>query len=173
VSERIEDVLDLTSPPPESITVALEPANSEGPVWVIAQAEAELAERYGGLTGNELGIGGTLFDPPTGAFLVARCGRDAVPIGGVGIRSVADDVAEVRRLWVDPSWRNRGVAKSLMRSLELTARELGFSRLELGTGDRQHEAVALYESTGWRRVTTDGTGQELPDSVRKFVKTLG
>jgi GNAT superfamily N-acetyltransferase len=154
------------------VTVAREPSSQDGPVWVIAQAEAELAERYGGLTGNELGIGGAVFDPPSGAFLVARADEDAAAVGGVGVRAVADGKAEVRRLWVERAWRNRGVAKALMRSLELTARDLGFSRLELGTGDRQREAVALYESTGWRRVTTDYAGHELPVSVHRFVKTL-
>ncbi len=149
-----------------------EPAGQDGPRWVVAQAEAELVVRYGGLTANELGLTGSTFDSPSGAFLVARVAGRPEPIGGVGVRGVRVGTAEVRRLWVDPAWRGRGVARALMAALEDAARALGFSELELGTGDRQPEAVALYSSTGWRRPTVDAGGRPVPVRIIRFTKSL-
>jgi GNAT superfamily N-acetyltransferase len=152
--------------------VCREPAGDEGPRWVVAQAEAELVVRYGSLTANELGLAGSTFDPPSGAFLVARAAGRVEPIGGVGVRGVRVGTAEVRRLWVDPAWRGQGVARALMAALEDAARGLGFIELELGTGDRQPEAVALYASTGWRQPIVDAEGRPLPTRIIRFTKSL-
>ena len=57
---------------PSEVTVRPEPYGDEGPRWVVAQAEAELVTRYGGLDAGERGLTAAMFDPPTGAFLVAR-----------------------------------------------------------------------------------------------------
>jgi GNAT superfamily N-acetyltransferase len=161
-----------TSPLSPGVAVCREPASEDGPRWVVAQAEAELVVRYGSLTANELGLTGRAFDPPSGAFLVARAAGRPEPIGGVGVRGVRAVTAEVRRLWVDPAWRGRGVARALMAALEDTAGALGFSELELGTGDRQPEAVALYTSTGWRQRAVDGEGHPLPARTLRFTKSL-
>ncbi len=149
-----------------------EPADDDGPRWVAARAEAELVERYGSLTANELGLTGSTFDPPSGAFLVARADDVADPIGGVGVRRVRTRTAEVRRLWVDPAWRGRGVALALMAALEDAARGLGFTELELGTGDRQPEAVGLYASRGWARCIVDAEGRPVPARHIRFTKSL-
>ena len=80
---------------------------------------------------------------------------------------------EVKRLWVDPTWRGRGLGRRLMSELEDAARGLGFTSLHLGTGDRQPEAVALYESAGWERLHVDGDGHPLPVCHIRFGKRLG
>ena len=50
-----------------------------------------------------------MFDPPNGAFLVARRGDAAgPPLGGVGVRAIGPGVGEVRRLWVDPELAGAG-----------------------------------------------------------------
>jgi GNAT superfamily N-acetyltransferase len=161
-----------TSPLSPGVAVCREPASEYGPRWVVARAEAELVARYGSLTADELALTGSTFDPPFGAFLVARAAGQPEPIGGVGVRSVRAGTAEVRRLWVDPAWRGRGVARTLMAALEDAAGALGFSELELGTGDRQPEAVALYASTGWRRRTVDAEGRPVPARTIRFTKSL-
>jgi GNAT superfamily N-acetyltransferase len=134
---------------PEDLTVAAEPYDSDGPRWVVAQAEAELVVRYGLVHESELGLTAAMFDPPLGAFLVARAGAAGPPVGGVGLRALRPGLGQVRRLWVDPTRRQQGVARSLMVALEETARDLGMTALRLSTGERQPEAVALYEATGW------------------------
>jgi len=156
------------------VAVRPEAYGDDGPSWVVTRAEAELVERYGRLDASESGLTGAMFEPPTGVFLVARSADGPRPVGGVGVRSVGTvGTGEVKRLWVDPTWRGRGLGRRLMSELEDAARGLGFTSLHLGTGDRQPEAVALYESAGWERLHVDGDGYPLPVCHIRFGKRLG
>jgi GNAT superfamily N-acetyltransferase len=146
----------LSSAIPASIVAAREPSTAEGPRWVVAQAEAELVARYGFLDDNERSLTVAMFDPPAGVFLVARRGDAAgLPLGGVGLRVVDPGMGEVRRLWVDPDQRGRGIARWLMGALEDAACDFGLTKLRLVTGERQPEAIALYTATGWTLTNTD------------------
>jgi GNAT superfamily N-acetyltransferase len=142
---------------------------------VVAQAEAELVARYGFLDDGELGLTAAMFDPPAGVFLMARTESRGEPVGGVGLRTVAMETGtgEVRRLWVDPAWRGRGVGRELMAGIEEAARVLDLSVLRIETGDRQHEAVALYEGTGWERIFVTPEGAPLPAGWIRFRKVVG
>jgi GNAT superfamily N-acetyltransferase len=161
------------SPSTPTVDVRREPYDAEGSRWVVARAEAELVARYGLLDDGELGLRADMFDPPGGAFLVARAGGAIDPVGGVGVRMVAPGTGEVRRLWVDPDWRRRGVARALMDALEAAARDLGAETLRLATGDRQPEAVALYDGTGWERVRVETyEGEAETVCVFRFSKGL-
>jgi GNAT superfamily N-acetyltransferase len=162
-----------TSVLPANFTLSMEPYGGEGPRWVVAQAEAELAVRYGGLDASENDLIPAMFDPPQGAFVVARRGDAAgPPAGGVGVRALEPGVGQIRRLWVDPAWRGRGIARALMAAVEDAARALGLTELRLSTGDRQPEAVALYDSSGWERVLVGQDGLPVPDRHVWFVKRL-
>jgi GNAT superfamily N-acetyltransferase len=163
----------LAFPLPGNVTLTREAYSGDGPRWVVAQAEAELVERYGGLDAGEFGLTADLFDPPAGAFLIARHTDHPLPVGGVGVRTVEPGLGEVRRLWVDPVQRGRGIALALMEGLEHSALELGLSHLQLGTGYKQPEAVALYERTGWTRLEVDEGGRPLPYWYIRFSKHLG
>ena len=159
--------------PASAVSQRTERYGSPGPQWVVAQAEAELVRRYGGLDDGELGLTAVMFDPPSGAFLVARVEGEAdPPVGGVGVRTVAEGVGEVRRLWVDPTWRGHGLGRTLMTGLEQEARSLGLSALILATGDRQPEAVGLYETAGWERLHVDAGGAPLPACHIRFSKVI-
>jgi GNAT superfamily N-acetyltransferase len=140
---------------------------------VVGRAEAELVARYGFLDDGELGLSVAMFDPPTGVFLVARTGNRAEPVGGVGLRTVGPGTGEVRRLWVDPEWRGRGIGRDLMTQVEGAARDLDHSVLRIETGDRQPEAVALYEGLGWERVFVTPEGAPLPAGWIRFRKVVG
>ena len=81
----------------------------------MAQAEAEIVVRYGVLDDDERGLTAAMFDPPAGAFLVARrAGAAGPPLGGVGLRAIhpGHPAGEVRRLWVDPGQRGQGIARA-------------------------------------------------------------
>jgi ribosomal protein S18 acetylase RimI-like enzyme len=133
------------------LMLAREPYADPGPQWVVAQAEAELVVRYGSLHEGELGLIAGMFDPPAGAFVVARAGAAGPPVGGVGVRALDQEPGrgEIRRLWLDPDWRGQGLARTLMLAVEEAARDLGLTALRLITGPNQPEAVALYASSGW------------------------
>jgi GNAT superfamily N-acetyltransferase len=157
---------------PAGVTMSPEVYDGDGPRWVVKRAEAELFERYGRLDGSELGLTAAMFEPPGGIFLVARLVDAPQPVGGVGVRRVGPVLGEVKRLWVDPAWRRRGLSRRLMGALEDAARTLGLTALQLGTGDRQPEAVGLYESTGWVRLHQDADGRPLPVRQVRFAKRL-
>ena len=128
---------------------------------------SELAERYGG-TGDDTPIGADDFTPPAGAFFVADDGERLV--GCAGWRRHGDD-AELKRMYTARAIRGRGLGRRMLATIEESAREAGCRRVILETGDRQPEAIALYESAGYRRIEDFGyyRGHE---GVLSFAKEL-
>jgi GNAT superfamily N-acetyltransferase len=86
--------------------------------------------------------------PPTGCFLVVA-DDDGTPVGCGAIRRHDDDAAEIKRMYVRPAARGRGISRFLLGRLEAAARMLGYRAIVLETGLRQPEAIALYESAGY------------------------
>ncbi|GIF18622.1 GNAT superfamily N-acetyltransferase [Actinoplanes tereljensis] len=127
----------------------------------------ELSERYGG-SGDDTPIGDGDFTPPAGAFFVADDGEKLV--GCAGWRRHGDD-AELKRMFTAKSARGRGLGRRLLATIEESAREAGCTRLILETGDRQPEAINLYESAGYVRIADFGfyAGE---DGVLSFAKAL-
>jgi GNAT superfamily N-acetyltransferase len=131
-------------------------------------AMAELATRYGG-DGDGNPIDPLEFDPPEGAFLVAW--RDGEPVGCGGWRRVGsetglpEDVAEIKRMYVTPAARGNGLAKAILTALEDSARDAGRKRVVLETGDRQPEAIALYDRVGYERIPNYGYYRDAPGCV--------
>jgi GNAT superfamily N-acetyltransferase len=91
------------------------------------------------------------FAPPLGIFLV---GFDDArrPVCGGGVKRLGPEVGEIKRMFVVPEARGRGVARLLLRALEAAARELGYSRVRLDTGPKQPRAEALYRDAGYREI---------------------
>jgi GNAT superfamily N-acetyltransferase len=102
-------------------------------------------------------------------FLLAEL--DGAPVGCGGIRPVADGVAEIKRMFVVPSARGRGIARALLHALEEAARERGYTSLRLETGTSQPEAIALYTSTGYEPTDPFGYYAQFPDA-RFYAKGL-
>jgi GNAT superfamily N-acetyltransferase len=69
-----------------------------------------------------------------------------------GVIRRLDGELELKKVVVDPAHRGTGLARVLMAELERVARERGAPRLILQTGDRQPDAVRLYETAGWRQI---------------------
>ncbi|MFV0634575.1 GNAT family N-acetyltransferase [Demequina sp.] len=71
---------------------------------------------------------------------------------------------ELKRLWVDPAHRGRGYARVMMGVAEKASHRAGATRLILETGTEQPEAMALYESIGWKPMAPYGEYRDEPDS---------
>jgi GNAT superfamily N-acetyltransferase len=91
------------------------------------------------------------FAPPGGAFIVARAG-DGRPVACGGLKRLDDHHVEVKRLFVVPDARGNGVARRLLEELERTAAARGYAVTRLDTGDRQPDALALFETVGYKQI---------------------
>jgi GNAT superfamily N-acetyltransferase len=110
--------------------------------------QREIASHYGGEGGSGAPPREDEMLPPAGAFLLAL--EDGRPVGCGGVCRLAPGVAEIRRMYVAPEARGRGLGRQLLRALEREAAGLGYTTIRLETGDRQREAIGLYESAGYR-----------------------
>lgn len=119
---------------------------------LVAENLRDLSERYGG-TGDDTPISGKDFTPPEGAFFVAELGGRL--IGSAGWRRHGPD-AELKRMFTLAAARGRGVARRMLATIEESARVAGCTRVILETGDKQPEAIALYESAGYVRIEDFG-----------------
>jgi GNAT superfamily N-acetyltransferase len=97
-----------------------------------------------------------LFSPATGGtFLLVL--RDGVAIAGGAFKRTDATTAEIKRVWTSSAHRRQGLARLVMAELEAEASRRGYTRVELTTGARQPEAVALYLSLGYApRFDLDG-----------------
>ncbi len=87
---------------------------------------------------------------PSGVYLVGYDGDDAV--AGGGLRGLDEGVAEIKRMYVRPAARSRGVARALLGALEDAAASLGYGATLLDTGPKQVHAGRLYRSAGYVEV---------------------
>jgi GNAT superfamily N-acetyltransferase len=128
------------------------PADSDDAIGLIQALEDELRARYPGMTPH-----GLRADDPTHprfVFMIAYAGGQAIGCGA--IRELPHDVGEVKRMFVHPRWRGRGVARKILTSLEAHALERGYVALRLETGSGQPEAIGLYRSAGYREIPAFG-----------------
>jgi GNAT superfamily N-acetyltransferase len=91
------------------------------------------------------------FDPGRGSFLVVR-DDDGTALGCDGVRLLDPATAEVKRMWLQPNARGRGLGRELLTALERAAVDLGASRGVLDTFDVLGPAMALYRNAGWLEV---------------------
>lgn len=147
------------------LTAALDSPDAQ---LLIAQVQAEYVRRYGGPDETVLHAGE--FAPPGGAFLVGRLDGAPAVCGGWRSRDgghpgFRDGDAELKRMYVVPGARGRGLARALLAELERRAVAAGRRRLVLETGDRQPEAVALYTGAGYSPVPPFGVYREQEGAI--------
>ncbi|MCZ2824062.1 MULTISPECIES: GNAT family N-acetyltransferase [unclassified Modestobacter] len=128
---------------------------------LIERVQQEYVVRYGGRDAAVVDPGE--FSPPLGLFLVAEV--DGVPAGCGGWRAHGQGVAELKRMYVEPGFRRRGLAGQVLVELERTAAAAGAVRLLLNSGDRQPEALALYARAGYTPAAGYGIYADSPEAV--------
>jgi GNAT superfamily N-acetyltransferase len=120
----------------------------------LAQAmRDEIAEVYPGveLDGPSMPKAGPAeLSGPSGAFLVGFL--DGQPVCCGGVKRLPDGACEIKKMYVVPEARRRGLARRLLVALEDEARRLGYTTARLDTGPRQPHAKALYASEGYVEV---------------------
>jgi GNAT superfamily N-acetyltransferase len=120
---------------------------------LIAAFAAEMDALYEGLDLHAPGMpraGPDELGPPGGTFLVGYCAGRPVCCGG--LKALPDGACEIKRMYVVPDARRRGLARALLHALEDAARELGYRVARMDTGERQPHALAFYEAEGYRSI---------------------
>jgi GNAT superfamily N-acetyltransferase len=132
----------------ESADPAMEPG-----AGLLAAMEAEIEALYTDRTGSmriDSAAPTEEMSPPHGAFLLICL--DGEPVACGGLKRLDDETVEIKRMYVVPPSRGQGLSRVLLEALEERARDLGYARVRLDTGDRQPAAAALYEHAGYRRI---------------------
>lgn len=94
-----------------------------------------------------------------------------IPIGCGAIKEYKDDIAEVKRMYVSPNGRRKGIASKILIELEHWAKELSYRKCILETGVNQPEAIALYHKSGYQIIANYEPYKKAINSVC-FEKTL-
>jgi GNAT superfamily N-acetyltransferase len=141
---------------------------------LIAEVQAEYVVRYG--SRDDTPLDALMFEPPTGSFFVGYLGADAVASGAWRAHDEVSvfgttATAEVKRMYVAPRARARGLARAMLAHLEASARGAGAEAMVLETGTMQPEAIALYESSGYEPIAPFGYYKDAPLN-RCFAKSL-
>ena len=164
-----------------TVTIEAAPFDGDEARALVAALEADLDVRYADddiafadLVPDHamLAIHASELVPPAGTFLVARL--DGSPAGCAAVRPAPTGeagAAEIKRMYVAPAARGRGISRALLGALEDAARSFGYHRMVLETGTRQPEAMALYESAGYEPIPNYGGYRDFPAS-RCYAKRL-
>lgn len=88
-------------------------------------------------------------EPPRGLFVVA--GDRERPVAGCGLRFLDEHRAELKRMWVSRDQRGTGLGRALLAEMERQVVASGRTTVLLDTNSALAPAVALYDSSGYRR----------------------
>ncbi len=131
---------------------------------LIAELDGELRRLYPGVPIRSVDA-----DDAQTTFLIASVAGQPAACGA--IRQLEAGVVEIKRMYVRPAFRRRGLARQILEALERVARDEGSTSVRLGTGNRQPEALCLYESAGYQSIPAFGEYVGFPLS-RCFEKRL-
>ena len=95
--------------------------------------------------------------------IVAYAGQQPVAAGA--FKKFSPDAVEIKRMFVKPDFRERGIAFQVLQQLENWAAELGYSCCILETGKKQPEAIALYKKSGYKVIPNYGQYKTVSNSV--------
>ncbi len=135
------------------------------PEFITAQSEEDYREAAALLREYEAGLGIDLcfqgfpeeleslermYGPPGGRFLLLRVGERTA--GCVALRDSGGKTCEMKRLFVRPDFRGRGLGRGCAERIVLEAREMGYASVRLHTLPSMRAAMALYHSMGFREI---------------------
>jgi GNAT superfamily N-acetyltransferase len=88
-----------------------------------------------------------------------------LPVGCGAIKPFSADAMEVKRMYVHPQERGKGIARQILSELEEWARELSCLKCVLETGKKQSDAVSLYSKSGYSIIPNYGPYANMETSV--------
>ena len=103
------------------------------------------------------------FAPPQGRLLL---GEYETKIAGCAcLRKIGEDIGEIKRMYVKPEFRRKGIGRSLLQAIIHEARQIGYSKIRLDTAPFAKAAQALYRSLGFQEIEPYPES-EIPEKFR-------
>jgi len=93
------------------------------------------------------------------------CYIDNRPIGCGAFKEYDQNKVEIKRMFVLPEYRGKGIGLDILKELEIWASELNYAECVLETGKRQPEAISLYEKAGYKIIKNYGQYENIDNSV--------
>jgi GNAT superfamily N-acetyltransferase len=90
------------------------------------------------------------YAPPMGSLLMAV--EEGFAAGCAALTPIDKEICEMKRLYVRPKFRGRGVGKALVSAILSEAREIGYKKMRLDTLPEMKEAIALYQAFGFHPI---------------------
>lgn len=88
-----------------------------------------------------------------------------VPVGCGAFKAFDKSSVEIKRMFVNPENRSKGIASKILKELELWGNELGFKSCILETGKRQIEAVKFYKKNSYNLIPNFGQYKDVANSL--------
>ena len=130
--------------------ISAEAPDSADVRWCFGQYAEELGRLFGYRVEEALPLGADELTPPHGLVLVARVQGEAVGCGALKLQ--LPRIAEIKRMWVAPHMRGRGLGRQLLAALETRALAAGKCVARLDSNERLGAAMAMYLGHGYRAV---------------------
>jgi len=132
-------------------------------IFILHEAAREIRPLYADNIDTSLPLPSNDPAVPRSLYLIARL--DGNPVGSAALSPLDETTTEVRRMYVLPTHKRKGIARLLLEHIEKTAIAFGYSNLRLETGNRQFAAIELYQSCGYRAIPPFGEYSHDPTSV--------
>jgi GNAT superfamily N-acetyltransferase len=157
----------------DTVVLRTEPYDSPTATTLIGRANGVNEELYG--HPDQTPVSPNEFTTEHGGeFVVAYI--DDIPVGCGGYRRHIDDptglTAEIKRMYIEPHVRRRGLARQVLTRLETDARQAGYRAAILDTGSKQAAAHTLYEACGYQRTSGFSIYKDRPGN-RAYLKEIG
>ena len=106
------------------------------------------------------------FLPPNGRLMLAFIDKNACGIGC--LKSINVEIGEIKRMYVDPSFRSIGAGRAILQALLNAAKETGYKKVRLDSPKFMEAAHSLYRSFGFRDIPVYEE-VEIPEQFRQFL----
>jgi N-acetylglutamate synthase-like GNAT family acetyltransferase len=102
---------------------------------------------------------------PKGVFYIIKEGEKVIGMGG--FKKSRNDICEIKRMYIRPIYRRKGIGRNLLTKLVDAAKELDYSKIRLDSTRFMKNAHHLYKSFGFIEIEPYGES-EIPEKIRKY-----
>ena len=88
-----------------------------------------------------------------------------IPAACGAFKEFSEDTVEIKRMFTNPEFRKKGLGSTIVKELESWAKEIGFKKAVLETSCELHDAISIYEKSGFHRIPNYGQYIGVDESV--------